>query len=464
MKKDREYPATHSMATSWFGIDKDGKVALIEFEDNGPVPYGCGDQCACDLISDEMVSVRHDGIKDMNYTAEQAVELEKILKVPEMDMLNWDCIVKVNPDYKEEFENICVENWDKDYCRDPYVVVCEGNCLYKVLFNEWSDEIKEYLLKRGVITGVAEAEIDTDSSWDEENKKWVFESEGIHCYPYYFYQQPYSLDQLTEQTSVPRIPFMADQLDEKARSNALHFPISFSETPLLQIAEYFQIECHMTPERRYEGIRKIYSYLLPAQDGGKMRVRTEIIGYPECDRCGKCKLPNCDIYKTFGITQYGLHPTVLLLTAPLDLVKRDTCPEEYKELFSSRSNLMRIISIPVVPGIPAIRERYYYYGEELKKLIEQQDMKIWFSNCRDNFVESVGMIFPRVIIASVDADRIVREFFPIKDKEIAIGENTYPYYVLEQGTNHINEILHFSMLPYRGLLPERITYIGNKDE
>lgn len=37
---DKEYPATHSMSTAWYGIDLEGNVALFEFNENGPVPQG----------------------------------------------------------------------------------------------------------------------------------------------------------------------------------------------------------------------------------------------------------------------------------------------------------------------------------------------------------------------------------------------------------------------------------------
>ena len=40
MKIDKEYPATHSMSTAWFAVDKDGNVAIMDYDDNGPVPIG----------------------------------------------------------------------------------------------------------------------------------------------------------------------------------------------------------------------------------------------------------------------------------------------------------------------------------------------------------------------------------------------------------------------------------------
>ena len=38
MLLNKEYPATHLMSTSWYGIDSDGNVAIFEFDENGPVP------------------------------------------------------------------------------------------------------------------------------------------------------------------------------------------------------------------------------------------------------------------------------------------------------------------------------------------------------------------------------------------------------------------------------------------
>ena len=39
MKADKEYPATHSMSTAWYMVDDDDNVAIIEYNENGPVPW-----------------------------------------------------------------------------------------------------------------------------------------------------------------------------------------------------------------------------------------------------------------------------------------------------------------------------------------------------------------------------------------------------------------------------------------
>ena len=39
MLQDKEYPATHSMSTAWYVADEDGNVGIMDFNDNGPVPW-----------------------------------------------------------------------------------------------------------------------------------------------------------------------------------------------------------------------------------------------------------------------------------------------------------------------------------------------------------------------------------------------------------------------------------------
>ena len=39
MKQYKEYPATHSMSTAWYVADEDGNVAIMDYNENGPVPW-----------------------------------------------------------------------------------------------------------------------------------------------------------------------------------------------------------------------------------------------------------------------------------------------------------------------------------------------------------------------------------------------------------------------------------------
>lgn len=48
----KEYPATHSMWTSWFAADKDGNVAIMECFDEGPSPLGYNDEMSVEELLD----------------------------------------------------------------------------------------------------------------------------------------------------------------------------------------------------------------------------------------------------------------------------------------------------------------------------------------------------------------------------------------------------------------------------
>ena len=51
MITDKEYPATHSMSTAWYAADEDGNVAIIDYNENGPVPWGAEtDLCIENII------------------------------------------------------------------------------------------------------------------------------------------------------------------------------------------------------------------------------------------------------------------------------------------------------------------------------------------------------------------------------------------------------------------------------
>ena len=83
---DKEYPATHSMSTSRFGIDKDGKVALLEFEDNGPVPTQCPDTCAEEIAPNDFASYKdciRNGVKAISLGGGEPFEHPEIFEIIE---------------------------------------------------------------------------------------------------------------------------------------------------------------------------------------------------------------------------------------------------------------------------------------------------------------------------------------------------------------------------------------------
>lgn len=50
MKGQKEYPATHSLSTAWYAADEEGNVAIIDYNDNGPVPWETEQTSIEDLV------------------------------------------------------------------------------------------------------------------------------------------------------------------------------------------------------------------------------------------------------------------------------------------------------------------------------------------------------------------------------------------------------------------------------
>ncbi|MDE5687500.1 MAG: hypothetical protein K2I18_02600 [Paramuribaculum sp.] len=457
MKTDKEYPATHSMATSWFGIDKEGNVALIEFDDNGPVPYDCGDQGLEDIISNKMTEGGEDEIRNLNFTLEQALELMKKLEEPTIDKLDFPQIVKISPEHTDSFKRLCLKNHKNNSWDFPYVIICEEARLYIADFYKWDKRDKEYLLHNNIIEGIYHYYIDTYTDWDTDIKKYVH-TNTMDGYPYFLYQQPYSPNRPTDLTYIPAVPLKAEQLSDTVRSNALHFPVSFKDSPHIFMEEFFQCKTYGDEYVSYEGIRKVTKK--SAEIGiKKILVRENILGVPDCKRCGKCKFPKHQYYKELPMTQYGLSPTVIGLVAPIDIYDPNCRPPHYKEWSEKRINKERLLWLPVIPGVPTQERNSIRYSSGLKESIGKQNMKEWFSNCRCNFEESLSAIYPRAIVATQEADLIINAFFQSVNNTIEIAGNSYPYFVMTEDTNYIDEINVLAQLPYRGIRPPRIEYI-----
>lgn len=447
------------MSTSWFGIDKDGNVCVIEFNENGPVPYGCEQQVISGLISDNMASTARGNSKYLNYSLDQALELEKTLKAPSFDRIEFDCVIKIDVKSVERFKELCIRNIknNRDYSNTcPYVSVCEERGLYIVDFYSWSDRDKQYLLDCNILLGIRDSDIYTDDIFSYEKKKWIFEND-LSGYPYFLYQQPYSTDQLTERTYIPTIPFKEEQLSIENRRNALHFPFSFAETQFVQVAEFFQCESNAEEKIEYDGIRTISHNVYPVPEGGSICVRNCNIGNPICELCYKCMLPGYDAYEDFSMTQYGLYPTVVQIISPADIAARKDYPPIYKKLFEDRINLLKVISIPIIAGIPKKSDQGYLYGEKLQEEINRQDLNKWFENCRQNFEKNIASLLPRAILATKETSKILGNYYRMEKFSIEICDASYPYYVMGEDDKFIAELIKLSKLPYRGIMPRRIT-------
>lgn len=249
MLLNKEYPATHSMSTSWYGIDSDGNVAIFEFDENGPVPQLTEQEGIEGILGWKFVEELSSGMKSLTLTEAQAneviVHLNDFVSVEQIKYTS--SIVKIKSGRIEEFEQKVSEIREaKKYnCFAPNILYLNRTLgLLVVSLDGVYNHVLEEILASGIIEKVRCFEFDNENQWDEVTKsvKYSHECAGM---PFYLYQQPYWPQYLTERTYVPAYPLKEEQLNPLARALALRFDRSFSEIDKLQIAAYFPYDAEL---------------------------------------------------------------------------------------------------------------------------------------------------------------------------------------------------------------------------
>ena len=111
MRIDKEYPATHSMSTSWYCVDDDGNVAIVDFNENGPVPWGTPEQSIESLSYGYCENEDTDEYFPFSLTDEQIFDLLGESHVPTYEDDVFECIVEIDKTKEERFLEL-VKNSD----------------------------------------------------------------------------------------------------------------------------------------------------------------------------------------------------------------------------------------------------------------------------------------------------------------------------------------------------------------
>lgn len=453
---DKEFPATHSMSTSWFGIDKDGKVALLEFNENGPVPTQCLENNLEDLVSTDFARIE-DKVAYLNYSLEQASVLMSKLEFesPTVKNLAFDNILKIDTSRTKEFIRICrsrtLERWEKVY----YHVISEELGVYLVDC-DWDRDTKMYLIKSGIVQKLTSFDLWCTDEFNHEKGETEF-TPGTVGYPFYLYQQAYVVDELMKLTYAPPFPMVEDPLPASITERAIRFPFSFNEHNRLQIAEYARCTSYSrNTKTEEEDNRDVDFEILPLENGNDGIFRSDIIGIPSCENCQKCVFEGAKRYYHFHTSQYAIHPTVLIFTAPEDM------DEEYL----IRERLSQILQYgliqPITQGLPT-SSKSWVTSFEVRKLTANQDYKVWFSNCKHNLEYSVSKLLPNAIIATDKALEYLASEYKISENKIEIESKDFPLFSLSEYDIHKDMIKSLAQQEYRGVRPERIRVMP-KDE
>lgn len=457
MITDIEYPATHSMSTSWYMVDDDDNVGIMQFDDNGPVPYGLVEDYnfANNAVLGELLEINQ-RCGDIHLTPEQIDELLGKPHAPQEEKRWYDVVVKVNPDDVERFLSMVeVSDIDMEGC------VSEALGLYKINASECIADYEgtvgkgtllEFLINQGIIQAVYSLpELEMGCRWDKASDELAFTKE-FDSAPYYIYLQPYWPDFLQKRMCTPRHPVKFSQVEARVRHKLLRIPGRFSQMEYMQIARWHACKLTGVGEYRYVG-DNLYS-LLPMPDGVQRYVLSDLWNFDfflDCpldikrlNECVKCDFLRC-------ATTYSqvntMEPTVLFVTDPR------TMDSDWSE---ERLNGVkeRMAAFSYVPMYPKANPSSHIVMRE--DVVGEMTDEVLLSLLREshNWLDHVvSQLRPRVIVLMDRAKDVFEQVYHISGHKVCIAKSVYPIYLTSEVKAHWPDIERLASMPFQGHRP-----------
>ena len=399
MIKDKEYPATHSMATSWFAVDCEGNVALIDFNDNGPVPDVVGSDESFESIIVEHFVDKSSKIRKTILTEEQidllvsCLDFEPFNKDDEHIILD-DRIWRINPQLKDDFFKI-MEGYE-----NSLVILSEEKGLYYIVY--LSEKKRQKVFER-----ICETKFTFSSAIffiftcieEETDSNPPRLAEGFENLPMFIYAQEY-WDPPLKRVHIPKHPIKANQLTEENIEKALHFPFSFRDNEQIPVHFYYPsswFEKGWIPNNYQDCELEI------SKGNNTSFIRTNELTVPHCT--------NDYLYSH----AYTFEPTVAI-------IKSEDC----------------------------------YIFDELPSYIFKYAFIFTFDPQRSNYLHKLIEFYrPYLFIVDEKVLSSLEKEFHIFYKKLIIREKEFPLFTYEEVEQHKNEILALAKMPYRG---EKTTY------
>ncbi len=272
MRIKKEYPATHSMATSWYCVDEDGNVGIFNIDDNGPVPVGEYIQNCVEEVFYEDFSHDESQYKSLHLRTEQIpqmlepMDIEDVWEKTKHDdgliNVSWmDVIVQI------DMEKIDIFKKAHELDSNPFhPLVClseELGLFYADFFNNKSGV--DLLEQNDVVKAKFKAPHFGFTDEDDKKKQERIEKENKK-FPVFIYIQNYwPFHDPAVRVTCPKNPLKIDQLPESIKRQVKTLPLKFSEKERIQLAELLPVDSIWSIRYVYDN--KIW-WELASSDGG----------------------------------------------------------------------------------------------------------------------------------------------------------------------------------------------------
>ena len=430
MKTDKEYPATHSMSTAWFAVDAEGNVAILDYDDNGPVPVFVPDTAEDEIICDDFATrIPGEPFQRWSFSEE---EFERILASPsayEFELEEgqddiYSAVVRVDMSRFDEF-------LEAARLFEGYSTICV-NLEKGLFFLDWwgyennKSQAVRNALNSGLVTPIKHLTFDN----------WEADPDILSSYPFFVYRQDYDCSKLIERTVIPEKPFKDYRLPVPAQKNAIRLPFKFKDTPVFQMARYEFSNVSFFQDELING--RIY-HKMPIGDGKEAHLAYSSMYHAGCGFiCRKCYHEGAILHDTYAY-QGCKYPTVAVI--------KDLKELHYQYVHSVDVIFRHSVFLPILQGLADPHRRID--GPETREHFE--DPMGWrFSRCHKNLEKNIDFFRPHVLLLYKSVIPLLEKYYTFQNGKIRIGRRKYPYFLWEELENHRSEIEALAMKPYRG--------------
>lgn len=447
---DKEYPATHSMSTSWYIVDDEGNVGIMDFNENGPVPWEVEESCIEQLVFGHIANDEANEAFDL--TDEQINDLIENPHSPESEEFWYNCVVRIDITKEKEFLLLCKnEDFRCKHClsksRGLYLVDDRHHVIDNTESNANhppKESTLNTMIDRRIILEVYDAkQFDMN---DEYHGGVVEHTKDFDTAPYFIFNQPYWNEFLPHKMVVPEHPVKIDQVPESFRSRIYRIPGSFRVLDTFQIAEWHP--CRMTGGVEPAIVVDGCDYqLLPMSDGTHAYVLQEIIDfdfYPYCSEKEKYGCEKCS--SLCHDTEYRMFtdkPTVVMIGSLESEL-------EYEYVVTADTVIQHAIWIAYLPKIPKQEGRYSCYKRETVKSMSTELLIEIFSKAHGYFDAIIDYLNPRVLILEKKARKVFESVYKVENHKVVISNREYSIYFDSERKKYKEEIERLAILPYQG--------------
>lgn len=449
MKTDKEYPATHSMSTAWYMVDDEGNVGIMEYNENGPIPFGVGEYCVNSLVfGDEL---KNNNNVQIDLTDDQIYALLKEPLSP-LEAKEWfHPVIRIDLSKKDRFFEL-VKKYSKQISISLYVseklglyyISCYSCLTYDKQNNCYTPNgVLKTMIQEGLILEVFEMQ---DYYLDEEDEDEIYHDNS----PYYLYSQPYYDGDLQKRVFVPKNPVKITQIPEEFRNKIHHIKGSFDDIATMQIAQHYPCKFFFDRTSYCAYGAKYQEAIL--EDNTKGFVKTDILHFPFKYFCPDSNNPNCDgkcwwtcYLKDNKITD-NEKPTVLILTSPY-------CKNENMDLKEVDFISNNMCVLPYIYAIPCVTKPQLYKQEsDVSELLSTDYMLEVFKTAKGYFEKIIEYMSPHVIITFDNAFEVLKQTYKINNCNIEINNSEFPIYQSTEIKANREKIEILANKQYRGVL------------